>query len=102
MKSKKVFLAAAVVIAGILAVAVAWPVYRELTPRCDYYTIDASAPLTEESAVKFTRRALMDDGKAAAGMIPIPYSPDSQFDNPDQAERLFARNTINRNSGYVL
>ena len=102
MKSKRLLFTGLALIVAIPAVALAWSVYRDLNPQPYYYTIDASAPLTEDSAIEFTRQALMDDGKAAADMIPIPYWPDSQFENPQEAERLFARNRIDPNGGYVI
>ncbi len=102
IKSRRLCFTLLALIVGIPAVAVAWSIYRDLNPRPHYYGIDPSAKLTEELAIQFTRQALVDDDKATAKMVPEPYWPDSQFENPEEAERLFARNRIDSNSGYVI
>jgi len=48
--------------------------------RVVYATLGRWSSRAEDLVIELTRRALMDDGKAAAGMKPTPYWPDSQFD----------------------
>lgn len=104
MKPKRHLLKTAAVIFGILlAVTMTWSFYRDFfNPRRHHYTIDAAADLTEDLAVEFTRMALIDDRKVTAEIQPVPYWPDSQFENPAEAERLFSRNRFDPNSGYIL
>ena len=56
MKSKKLFFTAFVLIVGIPAGAMAWSLYRYINPRPYFYTIDATAPLTEDLAIEFIHR----------------------------------------------
>jgi hypothetical protein len=102
MNLRKMFITAVVIVFAFTAVALSWSIYRALNPQPYYYAIDSSEPLTEALAVEFTRKALVDDSKASIEMRPIPYWPDSQYDNPEEAERLFARNSIDPSNGYVI
>jgi hypothetical protein len=51
-------------------------------------------PLTEDVAVELTRKTLEEEGFDVASMTPQPF----WHNDP----RVFARNTINPNNGYVL
>ncbi|MBA4104182.1 MAG: hypothetical protein C0485_00360 [Pirellula sp.] len=79
----------------------AWSIYQRLNPRPHTFPIDASAPLTEPLAIAYARRALIAEGINAPLMKPVQYWPDSQFKDTDN-ERLFARNRINPNTGYII
>ncbi len=56
-------------------------------------------PLTEQVALEITRRALEADGYDTSVLSPVEY----RHEFPEgHAERFFARNTLNSNSGRVL
>lgn len=84
------------------AIAVGITIYRDTHPPVHRYTLPHAQALTEAVAISYTRQALADEGKSVLEMVPVPYWPEPQFvDNPD-GERLFARNTVNPNHGYVI
>ena len=60
-----------------------------------------SERLTEEMAIKYTRRALEEKGYDVSTLAPVEFR--SEFPG-GHAERYFARNTIKgkENEGYVL
>jgi hypothetical protein len=55
--------------------------------------------LTEDLAVEFTRKTLQAEGIDVSSLKPQPYD---WHDDPYRNAKLFARNTINPNQGYVL
>lgn len=93
-------LAIAVIVLTCLTYGI-WSVYRRTKPPAHVFSIDPAVRLTEDVAIAYTRRALVVEGKDKPLMRPIPYWPESQFTEPE-AERLFARNTLDPNKGYVI
>lgn len=66
------------------------------------YEASVVNPITQADALHFAERALVDAGLAEPDMEPVPYGPDSEFADPETAERFFARNRINADAGYVM
>ena len=70
-----------------------------LQPREHRFQIPATSELTEQVALEFTKEALEVEGKSSPGMLPRPYRDN---DPANRVERLFARNTLDPLSGYVI
>ena len=58
------------------------------------YTFCGTSALTEEGAVEISRQALVKHGVGAGTITPHPLCTENG--------RLFARNTLDRDSGYVI
>ena len=84
-------------IAGFI-IAALWPWLK--TPVSYRFPLSQEAALTEPLAIAFTKKALIADGQATSGMLPMSYRPNGQAE--DKRNLYFAVNSIDPNSGYVL
>lgn len=75
-----------------------WAAYGlNLFPR--QYSFSEFGPLTEEIAIKYSKRALESSGHDTSELAPDEY----WNEYPEgHVERLFARNTIDPNRGYIV
>lgn len=53
--------------------------------------------ITEEDAINITRQAFKESGFDITQIEPVPY-----WENSNNNEQIFARNSSNKNQGYVL
>lgn len=53
--------------------------------------------ITEEDAINITRQAFKDSGFDITQIEPAPY-----WEKSNNSERIFARNSTDKNQGYVL
>jgi hypothetical protein len=69
----------------------------QILPRTCVIAIDEEAVLTEKLALDVTGRALDQVGLGRKNFEPAPFTDDASA-----PERYFARNSVDKDSGYVL
>ena len=82
---------------GILALVYAYAWYDGMSSRVEVPFSATDDPISEQTAIEVTRRAL-----DLSGANPDELVPRDSTDSETYKERIFARNPNNLNSGYVL
>ena len=95
MKFRYKFLMIAVL---LMIVIVGCTIYYDISGKSYSFPVDSKFKLTEENAIEMSKRALIEAGLEIEQLVPIPWGPP----NSEANEKLFARNTIDPNNGYVL
>ena len=86
-----------VLVIVIFLVVLAYSIYSDVVGYSHSFPVNSDFKFTEANAIDLSGRALNQSGIDVAQYVPIPWGP------PDSTstEKLFARNTLNPNNGYV-
>ncbi|OQW87763.1 MAG: hypothetical protein BWK78_08860 [Thiotrichaceae bacterium IS1] len=78
----------------MVVIVLLWGVHGCQRPEVCLRGVTEGFVISEALAVSLSRDALIKSGVDVSKMVPIPYG--------DGPKKLFARNTLEHNSGYVL
>ncbi len=99
MKWIKRIAAIAGLLALLLGAAVAITLYIETHPRAHEFAVTRAGVLTESEAITITHEAISRSGRNQNEFTALAWGTREWEGKP---ERVFARNTIDPNDGYVI